>query len=1019
MVLNCCSLYSFVNGAVLLLLLSCTAAATTMTEYEQFRVYPYLEKADRLHKKQNPSGSVAEIDKALALVPQQPELLNLRFRYQIEAEDLAGARQTLVLLTAPQRKGLFPLLLTLQLKLQEQPDFSLVDSHWQEWQLDEQVAVARLVISRMIALKQEPAAQQWLATKGPLRGELVSLHASLADALRQTNQVIADLSSLPKEQLSDTDKNRMMQALLNSGQQDKARQWAQSEPESDAALLFNRQQLQQQIARKDWAGVAKSFQAIEQYHQLTLEELQQKLQWQISQKNWQAAFSTADKLQLDCWSRVDVAMQSGDEREAKRWFDQCDATSNPKSWLVYAEKWLDAEAIAKVELAEPQQAQQRRLVVQKKLAEGDYVQVLQLLLADPKQSQQFDLVLQATRALPQGDSRLKAMHQLHQYKATPQTLDELSFHYINTGQPEKALALIEQALPFSREIEQQKVLPQRLLDLLQSQSPVNMRLLAKTDSWTVLAEQRAELWRIVGRCSRTIELLSEDELSAAGYRSLALCLGNDDTEMALLLWQKAYQKQPQPSDVLHIAYIQQKLNEPEAAFASFTSLDRKLLADTDKQVVAWLGLDIDKAEQAEAYLLESSADHTAWYLAAASLRRNQQRHDEALSYLNKITKTSDPQWVSLYSQKAWIYHQQGQLPQAEQAWLAALEKAPKQAELHAGYGYLLLDMQRSDDALQHLKQAAVADVYQKDAGIAGQVAYLSAQNKEKDQTLYWIEQSIDRQALADKQNPLTATELYRLKRFHQTIAKQWQISGSVTAHHGASQSALETASDQPLLDPVRNDAAIRLEYFIDSLSRDSSVYLQLAANGRSDKPLSSYGQEIGVAHKPVAGVNLWLSAAAQQYPIGSGEWRSMLRLSADFFNQAEWLTEWRPEQQSWLERKLFIDAVFWPEQGQLYFQGKFEQGKVFKLGDTGLSVLRVYGLTQLDYRKQHAAGAIPGQEGWQWTAGLGLQSRFGTGESYYDSYQHQWEINLEWQYQLAGDLSDDPNALSLQLQYRH
>lgn len=1004
---------------LLLLLVHSSLAATTMTEYEQFRVYPYLEKADRLHKKQNPSGSVAEIDKALALVPQQPDLLNLRFRYQIEAEDLAGAQQTLTQLTAAQRKGLFPLLLTLQLKQQEQPDLVLVDSHWQEWQLDEQVAVAQLVTARMIALGQEDVAQRWLATKRPLSGGLLSLHASLSEALQQTAQVITDLSSVPKEHLSEQDKNRMMLALLQTGQHNKARQWAQAEPGSEAALTFYRQQLQQQIARQDWAGAATSFHAIEQHHSLTPQELAQKLQWHILQKNWQEAFRTADQLQLDCWTRVDLAMQSGNELEAKRWFDQCDAATKPDSWLVYAEKWLSPDAIAQVALAEPHQAQQRRLVAQKKLAAGDYLQVLKLLLSDPKQSQQFDLVLAATQALPQGQSRFNAMQQLHQYQATRQTLDELSFHHITNKQPEKALALLEQALPFSAEIEQQLVLPQRLLDLLLLQSPLDQKLLAKTDSWTVLAEQRAELWRIAGRCNRTLELLSEGELTAAGYRSLALCLGNDDTEMALLLWQKAYQKQPLVSDMLHIAYIQQKLHEPAAAFASFISIDRKFLADTDKQVVAWLALDIDKIEQAEVYLLESSADHTAWYLAAASLRRNQQRYDDALVYLNKITRTSDPQWVSLYSQKAWIYQQLGQQLQAEQAWLAALEKAPEQAELHAGYGYLLLDMKRDEQALQHLKRAAAAEVYQKDAGIAGQVAYLSAQNKEKDQALFWIEQSIDRQALNDKQNPLTATELYRLKRFHQTIAKQWQISGSVSAHQGASQSALDSSSDRPLLDPVRNDAALRLEYFIDSLNRDSSVYLQLAANGSSDSPLSNYGQELGVAHKPLAGVNLWLSAAAQQYPLGSGEWRSMLRMSADFFNQAQWLAEWRPEQQNWQERKLFIDAVYWPEQGQLYFQGKFEQGKVVKLSQQGFSVLRFYGLTQLDYRKQNAQGAVAALEGWQWTAGLGVQSRFSTGESYYDSYQHQWELNLEWQYQLAGDLSDEPNALSLQLQYRH
>ncbi|CAI3798046.1 bacteriophage N4 adsorption protein A [Rheinheimera sp. MM224] len=53
------------------------------------------------------------------------------------------------------------------------------------------------------------------------------------------------------------------------------------------------------------------------------------------------------------------------------------------------------------------------------------------------------------------------------------------------------------------------------------------------------------------------------------------------------------------------------------------------------------------------------------------------------------------------------------------------------------------------------------------------------------------------------------------------------------------------------------------------------------------------------------------------------------------------------------------------------------------------------------------------------TAGLGVQTRFGLGETHYDAYRHKLEMNLEWQYQLAGDLSEDQHALSLQLSYQY
>jgi len=1005
----------------IVLLLTSSATAAPMTDYQKFRTYPYVEKAYRLQQKDDLPAAIAEINKALTLVPGQSELLALAFRYQIEAQDLSAAALTLQQIPVSEQQGLYPLWLALLLKQQSLPDLPALDALWPGWSVEDQLSIATLVTSRLIALKQEQQAYQWLAIKKPLPAEIIKLNAALAESLRFTDQVISDLSSLPVEELSAEDKTRLVMSLMQTGQANKALLLIESDPKSEAALMYHRQLLQQQIALLDWTAASQSFDFIETHHQLNPDEMLQKLQWAVAEEHWDTALVLAEKLQLNCWQRIDLYMQAGDENRANAMFLHCPSSANPDSWLVYAEKWLSADQISREYLAaEHLQAQQRRLVAQKRLAAGQYQQVLQQLLTDPKQSAQYDLILTSTQALPASAEKIQSMQKLHQYKASAPTLDELSYQYILANEAEKALDLLAKALPFDADIQRQQVLPQRVMELLKQQKTINTAVLAKTDSWTILAAERAELWRLAGRCDKTLSLLAGKASTASGWRSLALCQEEQEAEFALLHWQKAYQLQPTDSDVLNIAYLQQKLNDPIAAFLSFTSLDISSLSDDDKQNTAQLALELDELGTGEHYLLLSSADQTLWYLEAAALKRKQQQNKAALAYLDKIVRTSKEQWISLYLQKAWIYQAMQDYPAAEQAWRAALAKAPEQAELHAGYGYLLVGMNRTKEALKHLRYAARQSQYANDVAIAGQVAYLSAGERDADETLYWLKQSIDRQYKTGKQNELSKTELYRLKRYHQTIAKNWQVSASTALRHGASLTVLGSATQPaPELEAVRNEVSMRLEHFTDTLHRDTSLYMQISANGSSEQYYRNFGQEFGMAYKALDNTNLWLSAAVQQYPLGKGDWRTLVRLTGDFLNQGQWRSEWQPELDHWRERKLFVDAVYWPADGQILLQSKFEQGKVVRYDDSLFQVTRAYVLSQLDYRKQKAATTNLNAEGWQWTTGLGLQSRLGLGETKYDAYRHKLEINLEWQYQLAGDLSRDQHALSLQLSYQY
>ncbi|WP_233007036.1 NfrA family protein [Rheinheimera faecalis] len=966
-------------------LTSAVAMAEPMTDYQKFRTYHYIEKAQRLQQQNDLPGAIAEINRALTLLPGQSDLLLLRFNYQMEAGDLAGVRQTVQQLPRDKQHGLYPAALLLQLSQQTQPDMQWIDQQWPTLSAADQHYAAKLVIQRFIVLEQQQQAYQWLTVKQPLSADLTRLHASLAGTLGLHKQVIDDLSSLPPKQLSDPETDSMVMALMQNNQSEQAYALIEKQPYSSSALLYYRQQLQQQLALRDWVAAEQSFAFIERYHQLEPQEQQQKFQLALVKKDWPLALQMAGQQELNCWQRIDLYMQAGNEKLAELLFQSCPASEDPQSWLVYAEKWLAADQVASEPLA------------------GSFSQAQQQLVAQKR--------------------RNVSASQHRRYKATGP--DDRSYQLVRSGQPDKALAVLTKALPFSNQVQQQGILPQRLLQLLSKQEPINTDILSKTDDWTVLRVERAELWRLAGRCDKTLQLLTGQTDTAQGWRSLALCQDKDSAEFALAQWQKAYQLDPQVSDQLAMAYLHLQLDDPQAALSAFTRMKPEQLLDKDKQSVAQLALELDQAELGERYLLASSGDRADWYLAVAERlhvkdSNNQKNNQQALSYLEKITTASDKQWAEVHLQKAWIYQSMQDYPAAEQSWQTALQKAPDDARLHAGYGYLLIRLNRDDEALIQLKQAAKSSQYKNDVAMKGQIAYLSADTKNLDETLYWLEEAIDAQQAPVKQNALTATELYRLKRYHQNISKNWQVTASTAVRHGASLTVLDTAAnEEPDIEPIRNDAIMRLEYFQDALQRDLSVYMQLSTNGSSDHYYNNWGHEYGLSYKPLNHTNLWLSAAVQQYPLGEGDWRALLRLSGDFFNQGKWQSEWQSEQDHWRERKLFVDAVYWPDGGQLLLQSKFEQGKAFRLDDSLFQIVRPYALSQLDYRKQKAPGSGLNAEGWQWTAGLGVQSRFGLGETHYDAYRHKWELNLEWQYQLAGDLSEDQHALSLQLSYQY
>ena len=137
-------------------------------------------------------------------------------------------------------------------------------------------------------------------------------------------------------------------------------------------------------------------------------------------------------------------------------------------------------------------------------------------------------------------------------------------------------------------------------------------------------------------------------------------------------------------------------------------------------------------------------------------------------------------------------------------------------------------------------------------------------------------------------------------------------------------------------------------------------------------------------------------------------------MTADTLNNAPWQAEWRPIHHQWWERKVYFDAVWWPGTDSRLVQLRYDHGKVWKLNTQTAQAIKWYGLSQFDYRRQ-ASEQASAASGNQLAAGMGWQWRFWSGQAPVLLDRQRFEVNVEWQYQLAGDLNQRQHALLLQL----
>lgn len=949
-----------------------------LSELQQFRTYPYIDKAFQLQQMQQFSSAALELEKALKVVPEHAPFLLILFDYQLAIPDTTAALRTYQLIPAAQREDKLLRVAQAQLDTLQPFDLSQYSNLLTTLTFTQQQEVLTLIAQHLIAQQQLQRAFDWLMAQPKLSDSLYLQRAELANQLALPQQVIADTEAVSATILSEQDWLRYTQALLSQNQAKTAAQLANQHINASWAQQFYRQWLQMQLSAQDWFGAEQSFVWLNKYAALTDEEQLQRYQAAVNGQNTVLAVSIIINLKVSCLEKVAMYLQNTAEQQAKAQFRNCPVQQSA-AWLVYAERWWSADELEAVAFNSATFALKKtEIVAQKRIANSDYSTLLQRKFAQPLRQQDYSQLVASINQLTDQPLQLHYLSALYRIKPTDYLLDKLSYLHIQQQEPEQALLVLEQALPFSAAALAEQTLPKRLINLLQQQ-PLEQKtaILSKLDSWQLLVEPRAELWRLAGNCAKAQQLLIPTPTSADGWKTLALCANNEQPAAAIQYWQQAYQLQPEAVYLKQIAYQYQAMHQTGAALKQFQAVPDALLSASDKLAIAELALQDDNLMLAEHYL------------------------QQAVPQLPTELARQHAIYAALYTK----------LQQTEVAisrWREAAKLEPKLVDYQLGYAYALADTE-PEQALSIMQQV-LADDYQISATQAAQMAYLNQRLKNIEPTQVWIDKALQ---LYPEQSQLSNAELetqFSLVRLQQQLNSHWQISSSASVTSGAVTGDNLVADTSQL---AKHGMVVKAEYFINPMQRDLSLYALAAGNG-NNSPWQNWGQQFGISYKPWLQHNVWLSAGVQQYPLAEGDWQGLLRISADLFNATPWQAEWRPVQLDWWERKLYVDAVWWPKSDNRLAQVRFDQGPVWKFDTALAQTIKWYGLAQFDYRRQTVYLQQTATSGEQLTAGMGLQWRFWLGTAPVLLQRQRFEVNLEWQYQLGGDLNQRKHALLLQ-----
>ncbi|BAN47483.1 phage receptor [Metapseudomonas resinovorans] len=1041
-----------VAGLAVLLLgsgLACQAqAADTLSEFQRFRSYPFIDRAYREAGRQNWDEVERLMRHLLERVPNNAEARKLlvealaKQRRYAEAEQIAAPLGT----TQAGQDSLEELRLTW---IEQDPPTSTQVERWLEQiEGDQRVRLWQAYSLSLAKYGGAKRALDWL-NQLPLRDDGVVLRmarANWAEQLRDWSTTVEQLQPLADSgQLRDEDWRRlanaqvqllgetglerllqrppsaaearevrlaMLDRAVDLGRLDMARRWLASLPEQD---------------RQDPAQRARLW-------ELARQEGDSPLVRELGNQLARPCLETAEWL-----SRHDPAA-------AREQLAGCRAEDDPQTWLVLAQRLGASDLMERQRLPEPWDGARRNALVSLWQEQGRTDLALAWLARQPQTPE----VLRQRAGLIQASGRDGEAERLwlDYYRRTGdlKALDQASYLSLKAGREAETRRLLDQAydrhggrLPAP--------LLQRLAGLYaKSDAPLDLARIEALAARVDAASRGQLLGRLAeaGQCQAVERLVGEAE-DAISLRALGRCAMPARPGEAVVYYQAALAKGDEASR-LPLAYALEAAGDPAGAWRIWQGISLAHLDNTARLTAARSALAAGDTEAAECYWQAAESTRADDFALGASIALAAGHPPLALERQRQAL-AHDPRAEHYYA-AAGTAQAAGDSAQST-AWLAeAARLAPDNPRFSADYGMRLAGSDTPDvrrQSIPYLERATRG--YPEDYRIGETLAWRYDEVEDSASARRELRRVIDvEQDLVDGDDEYGSLEArrYRQRRAHDVLSRRDNLTLAST------WSPAGTATN----DSFRQDGRV------DERRRAQSQNVQLAmwdhALGdeptRAGKSLSVYGRALlggdgrnrygrslgaglGLRLKPIGTQNLNLYSEIYTQSqlrdddfsgFSLGQWLNpgevwdalddhvrdgrtttdlLLRATASFFDQDQYRNDWRVDESEWNERFLYLDAAWWTRAGDHAWLSRYQQGRAYKLPVDSPQTLMPYGF--LEFSAQDPSND------WRqdWRTGVGLRWQYWYGDDRYNAYRAHVTVRTEYQWGLGGNLYEQAEGV--------
>lgn len=1027
-------------------------AAEPLTGFQQFRSYPFLDRAYREAGRDNWAEVERLMRHLLERVPRNDEARSLlvealakQRRYR-EAEALAT-----------QLSDGHDALLELRLTWIEQdpPGTSLVEAWLAQSEGDDHVRLWQAYSLSLARFGGAKRALDWL-NEIPPKGDdqvLRMARANWAERLRDWSATEQQLAALEAEgRLSEDDWRRLANARVQ---------------------LLDEAGLQRLLARPPSPAAERQLRLAMLDRAVALGQLEMA-------KRWLASLPPADRDSAEQRGRLwELARQGGDTPlvrelgeqlgrpclETAEWLSRhdpgaaleqlrdCRAEDDPQTWLVLAQRLQAEDLLQRQRLAEPWDSARRDslLALWREQGRGDLA--LAWLARQPQtpavQRQRAELL----QAAGQREQAERLWFDYYRSSGDLQALDQASYLAVQAGRRDAARQWLEQAFD-SRGGRLPAPLLQRLAGLYaEADAPLDMAraraLLAHLDgdSRAALLGRLAES----GHCAWVRGEIADTTRNPAELRVLGRCAMPARPGEAVVYYQAALAQGDQASR-LPLAYALEAAGDAPAAWRIWRELAPAQLDNIGRLTAARSALGAGEAQAAERYwqaAQSTSADD--WALGAAIAQAG---GDLPLALQRqRLALDQRPQAGHYYGAAATA--QLAGDTQQSTAWLAeAARLEPANPRYNADYAMRLAAAESAEERRRAIAplQRATRD-YPEDYRLGETLAWRYAEAEDSVAARLELRRVIDLEqhpVAGDDQYGSLEARRYRQRRAHEslsrrdsfTLASVWSPAGVATndilrddgSRAGESRRAASSNVQMAVWDHALGAEPSRA-------GRSLSVYGRalLGGDGRH-RYGRSLGTGLGLRYRPLGTHNLnlyselyaqselddadfdgfslgqWLNPAAVSEALndhvrkGQVSTDLLLRATASFFDQGDWRNDWRVDETQWNERSLYLDAAWWTRAGDHAWLSRYQQGRTYKLAAAGAQTLMPYGFVEFSAQDPRSH--------WRqdWRSGLGLRWQLWYGDSRYNAYPANLKVNAEYQWGLGGNLYERASGVLLRVE---